>query len=705
MAAHNLVIVESPAKAKTIKKYLGKDYEVMASMGHVRDLPQSHMGVDIENNFTPKYIVIRDKTQLISALKEAAASAKNVILATDPDREGEAISWHLAKTLELSEEKAQRVVFNEITKSAVQAAIQNPRSLNYSLVDAQQARRILDRIVGYKISPILWKKVKKGLSAGRVQSVAVRIICDREKEILAFEEKEYWIISLALMHNESKKTFTTKFWGSEKGKMDLTSQEDAEKVVDAVTNASFCVENVKKNVKKRLPQPPFITSTMQQEASRKISFASARTMLCAQQLYEGIDIPGIGTVGLITYMRTDSVRIADEAALSAREYIVQKWGEEYLPKEKRIYKNKKNAQDAHEAIRPTMIDLAPEKIKDSLSTDQYKLYKLIWERFMASQMESAQVQTITVDVAAGGYIFRASGSNVLFAGFMTLYIEGQDKTEDDDDQEQDLPTLEKGDALTKKSLTPKQKFTQPPPRYTEATLIKALEEDGIGRPSTYAPTITTVISRGYVEKEKRTLKPTQIGMIVTDLMREHFKEIVDIEFTANMENKLDEIEEGKYNWVDLLKSFYKNFEIDLEKADKGIEKIKIQPVETDIPCEKCGRNMVVRESRYGKFLACPGFPECKNTRPITEETGIACPLCSGKILAKKSQKGIKYFGCENNPKCSFMIWDTPTDEKCPVCGKMILVNNFRRKKTKVCMDKGCSYNEKVKPEEKEDAGE
>jgi len=684
-----LVIVESPAKAKTIKKYLGKNYKVLASMGHLRDLPKSQMGVDIENNFEPKYITIRGKGELLSQLKKEAKNSEKVYLATDPDREGEAISWHLSQVLDIDEKAECRITFNEITKAAVQNAIKSPRPINDNLVNAQQARRILDRIVGYKISPLLWKKVKKGLSAGRVQSVAARLICDREEEIENFVPQEYWTLTANLMKQETKESFEAKFYGSKKQKMELQNEKEVQRVVEQLKNCKYIVRNVKKGERKKSPAPPFITSTLQQEASRKLGFTAKRTMSAAQQLYEGVEIKGEGFVGLITYMRTDSVRVAEEAQKAAREYILNKYGKAYVPSAPRQYKGKKGSQDAHEAIRPTNVMLEPDKIKDSLKLDQYKLYKLIWERFLASQMSSAEYDTLSVDIEAGDYIFKANGQKMKFDGFMVLYVEGSD--EENVEESGILPVLEDGEEVQLKKLEQKQHFTQPPSRYTEATLIKALEEKGIGRPSTYAPIITTIITRGYVERDKKQLKPTELGKIITDIMKNYFKDIVDIEFTANMEQQLDEIEEGQKNWVDLLKEFYPNFENTLKEAENDIGEIEIQDEVTDEKCEKCGRNMVIKQGRYGKFLACPGFPECRNAKPILQEANVRCPVCQGKVYIKSSKKGRKYYACENNPTCGFMSWDEPVSEPCPQCGSVMVIKNRKIK----CTNKECKYERSI----------
>jgi len=683
--ANYLVIVESPAKAKTIKKYLGRNYKVLASMGHLRDLPKSQLGVDIENNFEPKYITIRGKGELLSKLKKEAKNSDKVFLATDPDREGEAISWHLAKVLNIEEDKQYRIAFNEITKAAVQNAIKSPRKIDENLVDAQQARRVLDRIVGYKISPLLWKKVRKGLSAGRVQSVATRLICDREKEIESFVPTEYWTLLAKLMNDTTRESFHAKFYGTKKGKIEISSEEEVQKILAELKDKKYIVSSVKKGERKKSPAPPFITSTLQQEASRKLGFTAKRTMSTAQQLYEGVEIKGEGSVGLITYMRTDSVRVSVEDQKAARDYIAEKYGSNYIPSSPRNYKGKKDAQDAHEAIRPSNVFLEPDQIKDSLKPDQYKLYKLIWERFLASQMSASEYDTLSVDIEAGDYVFKASGQKIKFAGFMVLYVEGKD--DEAEEEEGMIPELKEGQEVSLKKLEPAQHFTQPPPRYTEATLIKSLEEKGIGRPSTYAPIITTIISRGYVEREKKQLKPTELGNVITDIMKNYFKEIVDVEFTANMEQQLDEIEEGQKNWVDLLKEFYAPFENTLKEAENKIGNIELKDEVTDEKCEKCGRNMVIKHGRYGKFLACPGFPECRNAKPILEEAGVSCPICKGKVYIKKTQKGRKYYACENNPKCNFMSWDEPFHEPCPQCGGIMVKKGNRIK----CMNQECKY--------------
>lgn len=688
-----LVIVESPAKAKTIKKYLGKNYKVLASMGHLRDLPKSQMGVDIEHDFEPKYITIRGKGDLLGELKKEAKNSDKVFLATDPDREGEAISWHLAKALDIKGSQKCRIVFNEITKTAVQNAIKVPREIDEKLVNAQQARRILDRIVGYKISPLLWRKVRKGLSAGRVQSVTTRLICDREEEIDAFVSQEYWTIAAKLLDEKSNDSFQARFHGSKSGKIELQNKEAVDKVLAETKKESYVIRQVKKGERKRTPAAPFITSTLQQEASRKLGFTAKRTMMAAQQLYEGIEIKGKGTIGLITYMRTDSTRIASEAQDSVRRYIEDKYGKEYVPQSPKQYKSKKDSQDAHEAIRPTDVLLEPILVRESLKPDQYKLYKLIWERFVASQMKSAVYDTLNVDIEVGQYIFKASGSKVKFQGFTALYTEGKD--DEGEDEEGLIPELTEGQIVKLKKLDPKQHFTQPPPRYTEATLIKALEEKGIGRPSTYAPTITTILVRGYIEREKRQLKPTELGMIITDIMKAHFKDIVNIEFTANMEQQLDEIEEGQKDWVEVLKQFYTPFEETFKEAEQEIGDIEIQDEVTDEKCEKCGRNMVIKHGRYGKFLACPGFPECRNAKPILEEAGVNCPICSGKVYIKKTKKGRKYYGCENNPKCDFMTWDEPMKDPCPKCGALLVKKSSKKNQNIQCTNKNCGYERRL----------
>lgn len=689
----NLVIVESPAKAKTIKKYLGSRYEVTASMGHLRDLPKSRLGIDIDNNFEPQYITIRGKGDLIAGLKKEAKNSAKVYLATDPDREGEAISWHLAVILGIAPETDCRITFNEITKTAVKEAILKPRAINGDLVDAQQARRVLDRIVGYQLSPLLWKKVKKGLSAGRVQSVATKLIVDREREIDAFEEEEYWTVDVKLTNEKGKLPFVARLYGeNSKNKMQLPDEKTVSKIVEELKSAAYRVEGVVHGEKKRFTAPPFTTSTMQQEAARKLGFTAKRTMAAAQQLYEGVDIKGGGSVGLITYMRTDSLRVSAEAISECRRYIGAKFGAAYVPLKPKYYKTKKNAQDAHEAIRPTSMELDPEKLKASLKPDQYKLYKLIWNRFTASQMSDAVLDTVQAEINSGKYILKASGSSVRFDGFMAVYVEGKDTVEE---KEGRLPSLEEGQSLLLKDIDPKQHFTQPPPRYTEASLIKTMEEDGIGRPSTYAPTITTITSRGYVARDGKALYPTELGTIVTKLMEEYFADIVDVEFTANMEQQLDCIEDGNKKWQETIDEFYKPFSKTLEVAEKAIGQIEVKDEVSDTVCEKCGRMMVYKQGRFGKFLACPGYPECKNTKTIAEEIDAPCPKCGGRVQVRKSKKGVKYYTCENGTDC-LLSWDEPTQMKCPECGGTLMKKRPYRGRGPikyVCFNQDCKYEE------------
>lgn len=688
-ASSKLVIVESPAKAKTIQKYLGKGYEVLASMGHIRDLPKSRLGIDVENGFQPEYIDIRGKGELRNQLKKAAKKSSFVYLATDPDREGEAISWHLSNMLGLDNEQENRVTFNEITQSGIKSGMAAPRHIDVNLVNAQQTRRLLDRLVGYKLSPFLWKTVKPGLSAGRVQSVVVKLIVDREREIQNFKQEEYWTIDAKFSTARSKKQFPAKLSTYQGDKVEIANEEQAHKILAELENQDFVISEIKKGIKKKVPAPPFTTSTMQQEASRRLGFQAKRTMKAAQELYEGIELPKLGAVGLITYMRTDSLRISEEAAQGAREYITGKYGEQYLPEKPRVYKKKTNAQDAHEAIRPTMPSMTPEQVKESLTLDQYKLYKLVWERFTASQMADAVLNTVSASISCGDYTFKASGYSVHFDGFTALYEESKDVPEE---KTPALPELLQGETLNVNALEPNQHFTQPPARYTEASIIKALEENGIGRPSTYAPTITTVIQRGYVEREAKSLVPTQLGEVTTKLMEEQFSSIVNVDFTAEMETNLDLVEEGKADWVQTLGSFYGEFAQNLQEAEKKMEGTRLQvPDEvTDVICENCGRNMVVKVGRYGKFLACPGYPECKNTKKIVQETPGSCPVCGGKIHAKKSKKGKTYFGCEHNPQCPFMTWDKPVAEKCPQCGSALFQKAGRGGKLH-CLKEGCGY--------------
>ena len=654
-----LIIVESPAKANTIKKFLGGNTKVMASMGHIRDLPKSKLGIDVEHNFEPEYINIRGKGDLIKDLKKNAKNSKKVYLATDPDREGEAIAWHLSNILNSENNQITRVTFNEITKNAVQKAIKQPRDIDINLVDAQQARRVLDRIVGYKISPVLWKKVRRGLSAGRVQSVAVELIVDREEEIEKFIPQEYWNIYVKLLDEDSKKSFEAKFYGKNGKKQEINNKQEVDEILKNIKNAKYIVEDIKKGEKKRTPAPPFTTSTMQQEASRKLGFSLKKTMSIAQVLYEGIKIPEKGTIGLITYMRTDSTRISEEARTAAKSHIVGTYGENFY--ENRYYKTNKDAQDAHEGIRPTYADLEPDKIKEALSKDQYKLYKLIYNRFIASQMASAIYDTISVTIDANEYKFKASGQNLKFKGFMTLYVEESDEKEEETTT---IPDLVKNQQLKLEKIEPKQSFTEPPPRYTEASLVKTLEEKGIGRPSTYSPTITTILERRYIEKEQKQLIPTELGKIVNKLLKENFSNIMDIQFTANIESQFDNIAEGKEDWKKMIRDFYGPFEENVERVEKQLEHVELTDEVSNIPCDKCGRMMVYKYGRFGKFLACPGYPECKNTKPIVETIDIPCPKCGGTIQVRKAKNKRKYYICENNPKsCDYISWNKPQKEK------------------------------------------
>lgn len=689
----HLVIVESPAKAKTIKKYLGKDFDVVASMGHVRDLPEARLCVDIKNNFAPRYEVIKGKEELVDKLVKAAAKSDVVYLATDPDREGEAISWHLAYLLGLELNDKNRIEFNEITKTGVQNGMEHPRAIDIDLVNAQQARRILDRLVGYKLSPFLSQKIRRGLSAGRVQSVAVRIIVDREEEIRAFKPEEYWTIDAKFIPKGSRKSFPASLYGDENGKLKITNEEQANKILNDLEGAQYTVLKVKNGTRKKSPAPPFITSTLQQEASRKLGFQSRRTMKVAQELYEGVEIPELGAVGLITYMRTDSLRISNDAISEVTEYIRGRYGDKYLPQKPRFFKSRASAQDGHEAIRPTMPSLEPNKIKSSLSSDQYKLYKLIWERFTACQMADCVQKTTKADIGANGYLFRASGYRVDFDGFTVLYVEGKDTEEE---KEKQLPTLEKDMPLKLKELVPNQHFTQPPARFTEASLIKALEEYGIGRPSTYAATITTITNREYVKREGKTLFPTELGEVTTRLMKERFPKIVNVKFTAQMEQDLDKIENGSEQWVDLLDSFYGDFEKTLKKAKTEMEGVKLhlKEDETDIVCELCGRKMVVKVGRYGKFIACPGYPECKNVKKFVQEIGVTCPKCGGNVIVRKTKKGKPFYGCSNYPQCDFVSWNEPVNEKCPNCGE-ILFKKKGKKPVLYCAKEGCGFEKKI----------
>ena len=683
-----LVIVESPSKAKTIGKYLGPEYIVKASMGHLRDLPKSTMGVDIEGGFIPEYLPLENKADLIAELKKAAAKASRVYLATDPDREGEAISWHLKELLGLSDEKASRVTFNEITKKVVVESIANPRGIDYDLVNAQQARRLLDRIVGYQLSPLLWKKVRRGLSAGRVQSVATRLVVDRENEIRAFQPKEYWSLDVVLDCIGKPGSFTAKYYGTDK-KIELQNEQQVDKVIHDVTGKDFTVANVKRAPKKRTAAPPFTTSTLQQEASRKLNMTPKRTMAIAQQLYEGIDVEGEGTLGLITYMRTDSLRISDEALAAAAHLIKSRYGSNYYYGKPHVYKTKSGAQDAHEAIRPTHVELDPEKIRRSLTTDQYRLYKLIWSRFLASQMADAVYDTVTVDTVCAGHTFRSASQSVKFSGFLAVYEEGRD--EEVQPVASALPDLVAGDLAAFREAKKEQHFTQPPARYTEATLVKAMEEKGVGRPSTYAGIVSTIQEREYVNRVDKHLIPTPLGEVVTGLMMERFQDIIDVEFTANMENRLDAVEAGAQDWKAVLTDFYQGFHQEMEAAEKALEgtRLKVPDEVSQEVCEICGKNMVIRMGRFGKFLACPGFPECTNTKPIVEKMPGRCPKCGSTILKRKSKKGYAYYGCERGVDCGFMSWDVPTAEDCPSCGQTMFKKSGKGRNKPFCINENC----------------
>ena len=685
----NLVIVESPSKAKTIGKYLGPDYLVKASMGHLRDLPKSKMGVDLERDFTPEYIPVRGKEELIKDLRKAADQAQTVYLATDPDREGEAISWHLKELLGLPDEKAHRVTFNEITQRVVRESIRHPRDIDYDLVDAQQARRILDRIVGYQLSPLLWKKVRRGLSAGRVQSVATRMVVDRENEIRAFQPREYWSLDVTLNRQGKPGSFVAHYYGEEK-KRELANEAETQAVIDDVTGKEFTVTNVKKAEKKRTAAPPFTTSTLQQEASRKLNMTPKRTMMIAQQLYEGVDVEGEGTLGLITYMRTDSLRLSEEAMTAAAGFIRSRYGENYYYGKFHEYKTKAGAQDAHEAIRPTHVELDPERVKGSLTSDQYRLYKLIWSRFLASQMANAVFDTVAIDTQCAGHTFRSTNQSLRFAGFMAVYEEGRD--EEAEPMGSPLPDLQVGEKTDPTKFDKQQHFTQPPARFTEATLVKAMEEKGVGRPSTYAATISTIEDREYVVKEDKHLVPTGLGEVVTGLMKDRFQDIIDVEFTANMENRLDEVEEGKQNWKDLLAEFYRDFEKELKDAEEALDgvRLKVPEEETDEICELCGRKMVIKMGRFGKFLACPGFPECKNAKPLVERMPGRCPKCGSGMLKRKSKRGYAYYACEQGAECGFMTWDVPTAEDCPECGQTLFKKSGRGRMKPFCVNEKCA---------------
>ena len=688
-----LVIVESPAKAKTIRKYLGNGYEVTASMGHIRDLPKSQLGIDVEHGYAPQYINIKGKEKIIKELKTMAKNSDEVFLATDPDREGEAISWHLANLLGLDTQAPQRVTFGEITKKGVTQGMAAPRAIDMDLFNAQQARRILDRLVGYKLSPFLWRKVRRGLSAGRVQSVAVRLIVDREKEIEAFQPEEYWNIDAVLCPPSSTKKFTARLFSTAAGKkLEVKNAEQSQAIVQALQGADYTVSSISRGKRKKTPAPPFITSTMQQEASRRLGFTATRTMRAAQMLYEGVDVAGQGTMGLITYMRTDRLRIADEAVAAAKDFITGSYGEQYVCPYKRTYKSRSAtaAQDAHEAVRPTNPALTPDEVEKSVTGDAAKLYRLIWSRFIASQMSDCQQDTVSADIVAADYLFRASGYVVTFDGFTALYEEATDEKEK---KETALPPLTEGDVLKLKELKPEQKFTQPPARYTEATLIRALEENGIGRPSTYAPIITTIIDHDYVEREQKKLVPTKLGRVINDLMMEQFPDIIDVTFSANMEKNLDQIENGKADWHKTIDDFYQGFEKNLLRAEEEMKdkKVKVPDEETDEICELCGRKMVIKSGRYGKFLACPGFPECKNTKRLVKDTGGQCPKCGSRVLIRHSKKGRVYYGCEKNPTCDFMTWNEPTAEKCPQCGSTLFKKGGKNG-VLLCEKEGCGYS-------------
>jgi len=684
-----LVIVESPSKAKTIGRYLGPDYAVKASMGHLRDLPKSTMGIDLEHGFTPKYIPVAGKEDLIKDLKKAAAQASTVYLATDPDREGEAISWHLKELLGLPDEKTHRVTFNEITQKVVKESIANPRDIDYDLVDAQQARRILDRIVGYQLSPLLWKKIRRGLSAGRVQSVATRLVVDRENEIRAFEPKEYWSLDVTLERIGKVGSFEAHYYGTDK-KQELANEAQVQSVIDDITGKRFTVTNVKKAEKKRSAAPPFTTSTLQQEASRKLNMTPKRTMAIAQQLYEGVDVAGEGTLGLITYMRTDSLRLSDEAMASAAEFIKQRYGKQYYYGKFHVFKTKNGAQDAHEAIRPTHVELDPERIQGSLTKEQYKLYKLIWSRFLASQMANAVYDTVSIDTQCAGHTFRSSHQSMRFPGFIAVYEEGRD--DESETVDSPLPDLETGEEANIARIEKEQHFTQPPARYTEATLVKAMEEKGVGRPSTYASIVSTIQDREYVVKADKRLVPTPLGEVVNGLMMDRFVDIIDVEFTANMETRLDDVEEGKRNWQDVLADFYTGFHQEMVDAEAALEgtRLKVPEEESDEVCEICGKKMVVKVGRFGKFLACPGWPECTNTKPIVERMPGRCPKCGSGMLKRKSKKGYAYYACEKGTECGFMSWDVPTEHDCPECGQTMFKKSGKGRMKPFCINEKCS---------------
>ena len=693
--AHYLVIVESPAKVKTIKKFLGSSYTVAASQGHVRDLPKSQLGIDIEHDYEPKYITIRGKGEILASLRKEVKKSDRVYLATDPDREGEAISWHLAAALKLDEKKMRRITFNEITKNAVKASLKAPRDIDMNLVDAQQARRVLDRMVGYMISPILWTKVKRGLSAGRVQSVALRLVADREDEINAFIPEEYWTLDAVLKVKGERRPLTAKFYGTENKKITIHTKEELDQILKAVENAEFKITDIKKSERTRRAPLPFTTSTLQQEASKALNFGTQKTMRIAQQLYEGVDIKGNGTVGVITYLRTDSTRISEEADASAREYIGSVYGKEYVAEGGASKNTGKKIQDAHEAIRPTDITRTPAALKESLTRDQFRLYQLIWKRFVASRMQPARYETISVKIGADQYCFTVSTAKVAFDGFRCVYTEADEEKEESNVL---VGNLSPDSVLTREEFDPKQHYTQPPAHYTEATLVKTLEEQGIGRPSTYAPTIAIILGRRYVTKEGKNLYLTEIGEVVNNMMKQSFPSIVDVNFTANMEGLLDMVEEGKVEWKEVIRNFYPDLEEAVKKAEKELETVKIEDEVTDVICEECGRNMVIKYGPHGKFLACPGFPECRNTKPYLEKIGVPCPVCGKDVVIRKTKKGRKYYGCENNPECEFMSWQKPSKEKCPECGGYMVEKGNRL----VCANKECGYVTALKRDSKEE---
>lgn len=693
--AHYLVIVESPAKVKTIKKFLGSSYTVAASQGHVRDLPKSQLGIDIEHDYEPKYITIRGKGEILASLRKEVKKSDRVYLATDPDREGEAISWHLAAALKLDEKKMRRITFNEITKNAVKASLKAPRDIDMNLVNAQQARRVLDRMVGYMISPILWTKVKRGLSAGRVQSVALRLVADREDEINAFIPEEYWTLDAVLKVKGERRPLTAKFYGTENKKITIHTKEELDQILKAVENAEFKITDIKKSERIRRAPLPFTTSTLQQEASKALNFGTQKTMRIAQQLYEGVDIKGNGTVGVITYLRTDSTRISEEADASAREYIGSVYGKEYVAEGSASKNTGKKIQDAHEAIRPTDITRTPAALKESLTRDQFRLYQLIWKRFVASRMQPARYETISVKIGADQYCFTVSTAKVAFDGFRCVYTEADEEKEESNVL---VGNLSPDSVLTREEFDPKQHYTQPPAHYTEATLVKTLEEQGIGRPSTYAPTIAIILGRRYVTKEGKNLYLTEIGEVVNNMMKQSFPSIVDVNFTANMEGLLDMVEEGKVEWKEVIRNFYPDLEEAVKKAEKELETVKIEDEVTDVICEECGRNMVIKYGPHGKFLACPGFPECRNTKPYLEKIGVPCPVCGKDVVIRKTKKGRKYYGCENNPECEFMSWQKPSKEKCPECGGYMVEKGNRL----VCANKECGYVTALKRDSKEE---